>query len=60
MRVDFYVVDGHPVLGELTMSTGYGYFTDEYYNYLGDLTDLSMMKVIDGTPLSGTNLGGGH
>ena len=59
MRVDFYVVDGHPVLGELTMSTGYGYFTDEYYNYLGDLTDLSMMKVIDGTPLSGTNLGGG-
>lgn len=51
MRVDFYVVGGKPVLGELTMSTGYGYFTEQYYNHLGDLTDLSMMHIVDGTPL---------
>ena len=35
VRVDFYIVDGKPVIGELTFSTGYGYFTDDYYNYLG-------------------------
>ena len=51
MRVDFYVVNGKPVVGELTMSTGYGYFTEQYYYHLGDKVDLSMMKVIDGTPL---------
>ena len=51
MRVDFYVVSGKPVVGELTMATGYGYFTEDYYYYLGSLIDLSMMKVIDGTPI---------
>ena len=51
MRIDFYIVNGRPVIGELTMATGYGYFTEAYYNYLGSLVDLSMMKVIDGTPL---------
>ena len=43
---DFYVVDNKPVIGELTMATGYGYFTDEYYNHLGDLTDVSLIKKI--------------
>lgn len=46
MRVDFYVVNEKPVIGELTMATGYGYFTEEYYNHLGDLTDVSLMKII--------------
>lgn len=46
MRVDFYVVDNKPVIGELTMATGYGYFTEEYYNHLGDLTDVSLIKRI--------------
>lgn len=46
VRVDFYVIDGKPVIGELTMASGYGYFTEEYYNLLGDLTDLSLMKKI--------------
>lgn len=36
VRVDFYVVNGNPIIGELTFSTGYGYFTDDYYLYLGD------------------------
>lgn len=44
VRVDFYVVNGRPVIGELTFSTGYGYFTDEYYNYLGSKIDLSTVK----------------
>lgn len=44
VRVDFYVVKGKPVIGELTFSTGYGYFTDEYYNYLGSKIDLSTVK----------------
>lgn len=46
MRVDFYVVDNKPVIGELTMATGYGYFTEEYYNHLGELTDVTLMKRI--------------
>lgn len=35
VRVDFYIVEGKPVIGELTFTTGYGYFTDEYYELLG-------------------------
>lgn len=46
IRVDFYIVKNRPVLGELTMSTGYGYFTEEYYDYLGALTDISLLKKI--------------
>lgn len=46
VRVDFYVVKGKPVLGELTFTTGYGYFTDGYYNYLGSKIDLSKVKRI--------------
>ena len=40
VRVDFYIVDEKPVVGELTFTTGYGYFTDEYYNYLGSKIDV--------------------
>lgn len=46
MRVDFYIVGGKPVIGELTMAAGYGNLTEEFYNHLGDLTDLSLMKKI--------------
>lgn len=46
MRVDFYLVNDQPVIGELTLTTGYGTFTEEYYNHLGDLTDTTLMKVI--------------
>lgn len=46
MRVDFYIVRGKPVIGELTMATGYGYFTEDYYNHLGDLTNMELMTKI--------------
>ena len=41
VRVDFYIVDGKPVIGELTFTTGFGYFTKDYYNYLGSKMDLT-------------------
>lgn len=40
VRVDLYVVEDKPVFGELTFTTGYGYFTEEYYNYLGSKFDV--------------------
>lgn len=43
MRVDMYIVNGKPIVGELTMSSGYGYFTEDYYNYLGNLVDVSLL-----------------
>lgn len=46
MRVDFYIVNGKPVIGELTMATGYGYFTEDYYNHMGDLVDVSLLPKI--------------
>lgn len=45
-RVDFYVIDGKPVIGEMTFSSGYGYFTEEYYEYLGSKIDLSKLNTI--------------
>lgn len=41
IRVDFYIVHNKPVIGELTLSTGYGYFTDDFYLLLGDMIQLS-------------------
>lgn len=35
VRVDLYVINERPYFGELTFTTGFGYFTEEYYNYLG-------------------------
>lgn len=46
MRVDMYLVNDEPVIGELTMSSGYGYFTKEYYDYLGGLVDESLLLKI--------------
>lgn len=44
VRVDFYIIDNTPIIGELTFSTGYGYYTEEYYDYLGSMVDLSKVK----------------
>ncbi len=41
VRVDFYESDDKPIIGELTFTTGYGYFTDEYYEYLGSKINLN-------------------
>ena len=46
VRVDFYIVNGKPVIGEMTFSTGYGYFTYDYYKYMGGKVDLSKVKQI--------------
>lgn len=40
VRVDFYESEDKPIIGELTFTTGYGYFTDKYYEYLGSNVDL--------------------
>ncbi|WP_298615769.1 ATP-grasp fold amidoligase family protein [uncultured Odoribacter sp.] len=40
VRMDFYEIDGKPYLGEMTFTTGYGYFTDQYYDYLGSKIQL--------------------
>lgn len=43
-RVDFYETDNGIKFGEITLATGYGYFTEEYYKYLGEKMDLSKIK----------------
>ena len=45
VRVDCYIIEGKPVIGELTFSTGYGYFTEEYYAQLGKKLKLSNSKL---------------
>ncbi len=42
VRVDFYDINGKAVFGEMTFSTAFGYYTDEYYEYLGSKVDLSI------------------
>ncbi len=46
VRVDFYDIDNEPVFGEMTFSTGYGYYKDSYYDYLGGKIDLASIKQI--------------
>jgi hypothetical protein len=46
VRVDFYVIKDKPVIGELTFTSGYGYFTEEYYNYLGSKFDLNNCDIV--------------
>lgn len=41
VRVDFYDIEGKPYFGEMTFSTGFEYFSKEYYEYLGSKIDLS-------------------
>lgn len=41
VRVDFYIIGETPIIGELTFTTGFGYFTYDYYLELGERIDLS-------------------
>ena len=41
LRLDFYVIGGKPYIGELTFTSGYGFYTEEYYEYLGKKMDIS-------------------
>lgn len=40
VRVDFYEIGGKVIFGEMTFTSGYGYFTPEYYEYLGSKVNL--------------------
>jgi hypothetical protein len=42
VRVDLYDVNDKPYIGEMTFTTGFGFFTEEYYNYLGNKVDLNI------------------
>lgn len=44
VRVDFYQINGKPIFGELTFTTGYGSYNKEFYNYLGSKIDLGRVK----------------
>ena len=44
LRLDFYVIGGKPYIGELTFTSGYGYYTDEYYEYLGNKLDIAKFQ----------------
>lgn len=44
VRVDLYDIKGKPYFGELTFTSGYGFYTEDYYNYLGSKIDLSDLK----------------
>lgn len=44
VRIDLYNVEDKPVFGEMTFSTGYGYFTDDFYQILGDKVVLPIRK----------------
>lgn len=46
VRVDFYVIGDKPYIGELTFTPGYGFFTEELENKLGDAVDLNKVKKI--------------
>lgn len=44
VRMDFYDIDGNAVFGEMTFTTGFGNYSDEYYRYLGSKIDLSKVE----------------
>ena len=44
LRLDFYVIKDKPYIGEMTFTSGYGFYTDDYYDYLGKKVDLSGVK----------------
>lgn len=46
VRIDFYNIDGIIHFGEMTFTTGFGYCSEEYYDYLGSKIDLSKVKKI--------------
>lgn len=46
VRIDFYIVNDRPIIGEMTFSSGYGYFTDDFYLLLGKEIDLTKIRKI--------------
>ncbi len=46
VRADFYIINNRPIIGELTFTAGYGFYTDEYYEYLGSKVDLAKVQLV--------------
>lgn len=46
VRVDFFVINEKPYIGELTFTPGYGFFSNELYDILGSKVDLSKVKCV--------------
>ena len=46
LRLDFYIIGGKPYIGEMTFTSGYGFYTEEYYDYLGSKVDLGKVTKI--------------
>jgi|SRR5690554_4830 len=44
VRMDFYVINNKPVIGEMTFTTGWGFFTYDYYEYLGSKVNLKVIE----------------
>ena len=44
VRVDFYVINDRPIIGELTFTSGFGYFTESYYEHLGSKFSVKDIK----------------
>ena len=40
LRADFYIVNGQPIIGEMTFTQGYGFLTYEVYEKLGKMINL--------------------
>lgn len=47
VRVDFYQIKEKVIFGEMTFTTGYGYYSDEFYEYLGSKIDLNNVKKLE-------------
>ena len=47
VRVDFYIINNKPIFGEMTFTTGTGFFTQDFYDYLGSKIDLSKVEKVD-------------
>ena len=46
VRIDFYVINNKPIIGEMTFTTGWGFFTHDFYNYLGSKIDLNKINTL--------------
>ena len=44
VRVDLYEISQKPIFGELTFTTGYGYWRKEFYREIGSLLDISKVS----------------
>lgn len=45
VRIDFYIINDTPYIGELTFTSGYGFFTLEFYKYLGEQVNIDNVKI---------------